>query len=300
MKNFLFTLTLAFMLLMGITGCKQNNSVQKTLNGFDFEFIQNESGDSPKEGDYVYFRYYVKNGDSTLFSSTMQNDLIRFKLPKIEKQEPKNAQPMLEAIYLMSKGDSGVVHQIVDEEMKKVIGIQDIEKLSFYIALVDVKDEAAYKTDMEAEQAKAEERRVSMQGEAAAVAEKVKTILADFKAGKFDASLLKTESGLRYIVHEAGNGAKAQAGSPVSVHYYGTLMDGTRFDDSWSRGDAFKFMLGQGQVIPGWDEGVANLNEGAKATLIVPAALGYGAEGAPPTIPGNSELMFYIEVQKVN
>ncbi|MBK8955447.1 MAG: FKBP-type peptidyl-prolyl cis-trans isomerase [Saprospiraceae bacterium] len=274
--------------------------MQKTLNGFDFEFIQNESGESPKEGDYVYFRYYVKTGDSLLFSSTMQNDMIRFKLPKVEKQEAKNAQPMLEAIYLMSKGDSAVVHQVVDEDMKKAIGISNVEKLSFYVALLDVKDEASYKADMEVEQKKAEEKRIAMQGEAAAVAEKAKVILADFKAGKFDATLLKTESGLRYIVHEAGNGPKAESGKPVSVHYYGMLMDGTKFDDSWSRGDVFKFMLGQGQVIPGWDEGVSNLNEGAKATLIIPAALGYGAEGAPPSIPGNSELMFYIEVQKVN
>lgn len=298
MKQNYLSLLLAMMGIISFVACNSAGGNQKTLNGFDFSFLQNESGDPVKEGDYVYFRYYVKGNDSLLFSSTMQSDMIRYKLPKIEKQDPKNAQPMLEALYLMSKGDSGVVYQVVTEEMKKTLGVPDVEKLAFHLALIDVKDEAGFKADMDAEQKKMEEKRQALAGEAQAVADKAKGILDDYKAGKLESSLIKTPSGLKYLVHEAGDGPKTQSGSEVSVHYYGMLMDGTKFDDSWSRGDAFKFLLGMGRVIPGWDEGVANLNEGAKATLFVPAALGYGAEGAPPTIPGNSELVFYIEVQK--
>lgn len=297
MKKYLLNISILVFAFVLITACNKTGGIQKTLNGFDFSFIQNESGDPVKEGDYVYFRYYVKGNDSLLFSSTMQSDMIRYKLPKVEKQDPKNAQPMLEALYLMSKGDSGVVYQVVTEEMKKNLGVPNVDKLSFYISLLDVKDDAGFKADMEAEQKAMEEKRQALSGEAQAVAEKTKTILADYKAGKLQSSLIQTASGLKYLIHEAGNGPKTKVGSDVSVHYYGMLMDGTRFDDSWSRGEAFKFLLGQGRVIPGWDEGVANLNQGAKATLFVPAALGYGAEGAPPAIPGNAELMFYIEVQ---
>ena len=81
------------------------------------------------------------------------------------------------------------------------------------------------------------------------------------------------------------------------MHYYGVLKsNGNMFDNSWRRGSPFKFALGQGQVIRGWDEGVALLNKGAKATIILPYNLGYGEAGSPPSIPARSDLIFYIEV----
>jgi len=85
----------------------------------------------------------------------------------------------------------------------------------------------------------------------------------------------------------------------VGVNYYGTLMDGTRFDDSWSRGQDFSFPVGQSQVIKGWDEGVLNFPVGTKATLFIPYALAYGEAGSPPTIPAKSDLVFYIEVNSI-
>ncbi len=298
-KNSLFLLlglAATFMLI----SCNKNGGMQKTISGFDVQLVKDEKGDVAKEGDYVYFRYHVVGNDSLIFSSTMQTPVIKFKLPKLEKQEAKNAQPMLEAIHLMSIGDSAVVYQPLDEEMKKSVGLPHINKIEYHVALVDIKNEEAYKADMEVEQKAADEKKKMLEAEASVIAANAKTVLADYKAGKLASSLVTTPSGLKYLVHEAGNGPKAEPGKPVSVHYYGMLMDGTRFDDSWSRGQEFQFMLGQRQVIPGWDEGVANLNQGAKATLFIPAALAYGAEGAPPAIPANAELMFYIEVKKVN
>lgn len=279
--------------------CKGGAKTQKTLNGFEVNFITDQAGDPAKEGDYVYFRYHVKSKDSLIFSSSMQTPVIKFKLPKIEKAEPKNAQPITEALSLMSKGDSTVVYQVLDEEMKKNINIPGVEKLEFHVFLEDIKDEAAYKAEMDAEQAVLAEKAKVLQEQAVAIGEKAKSILADYKAKKLDASIITTPSGLKYLIHEAGNGPKMEAGKPATVNYYGMLMDGTRFDDSWSRGQAFTFPLGQGQVIKGWDEGVSNLNAGAKATLFIPSDLAYGKDGSPPVIPGDSELMFYIEVEEV-
>jgi peptidylprolyl isomerase len=82
----------------------------------------------------------------------------------------------------------------------------------------------------------------------------------------------------------------------VSVNYRGTLQDGKVFDSSYDRGQPFKFALGQGMVIAGWDEGIALMRKGGKAKLIIPPALGYGAQGYPPVIPANATLTFEVEL----
>ena len=94
----------------------------------------------------------------------------------------------------------------------------------------------------------------------------------------------------------AGSGDTAAAGQSVSVHYTGWLTDGQKFDSSLDRNDPFEFRLGAGQVISGWDQGVAGMRVGGKRTLLIPAALGYGAEGAGGDIPPNASLVFDVEL----
>ncbi len=109
----------------------------------------------------------------------------------------------------------------------------------------------------------------------------------------------KTESGLEYAVLQEGSGAVAEAGNSVTVDYSGWLEDGTLFDSSVERGQPFPFVLGQGQVIAGWDEGVAGMKVGEKRQLRIPADLAYGEAGSPPTIPPNSTLIFDVELLDV-
>ena len=107
-----------------------------------------------------------------------------------------------------------------------------------------------------------------------------------------------TASGLYYIEIEKGTGPKAEAGKKVKVHYTGTLLDGTKFDSSVDRGAPFSFGLGQGQVIKGWDEGIAMMNVGGKAKLIIPSSLAYGPSDMG-TIPPYSPLVFDVELIEV-
>ena len=100
---------------------------------------------------------------------------------------------------------------------------------------------------------------------------------------------------------EKGSGAEAKSGSEVTVQYVGVdYKNGKEFDSSWSRDEPFSFALGAGQVIPGWDQGVAGMKEGGRRELIVPPSLAYGAAGQPPTIGPNETLVFVIDLLEVN
>jgi len=109
----------------------------------------------------------------------------------------------------------------------------------------------------------------------------------------------KTESGLRYKIINKGSGAQAEKGKTVSVHYKGSLLDGTEFDSSYKRNAPIDFPLGMGNVIAGWDEGIALLQIGDKARFVIPPHLGYGAQGAGGVIPPNATLIFDVELVAV-
>lgn len=108
-----------------------------------------------------------------------------------------------------------------------------------------------------------------------------------------------TASGLKYIDLVDGDGDSPASGATAVVHYTGWLLDGTKFDSSVDRGDPFSFRVGMGQVIGGWDEGVATMKVGGKRKLIVPPDLGYGSRGAGGAIPPNATLVFDVELLEI-
>jgi peptidylprolyl isomerase len=107
---------------------------------------------------------------------------------------------------------------------------------------------------------------------------------------------LTTPSGLKVEILQEGNGPVPQKGQTVVVHYTGTLENGKKFDSSRDRGEPFSFVLGAGQVIRGWDEGLALMNVGSRAKLTIPSQLGYGSSGAGNVIPPNATLIFDVEL----
>jgi peptidylprolyl isomerase len=130
---------------------------------------------------------------------------------------------------------------------------------------------------------------------------KAETLIARANTKQMDNSenAIATDSGLKYIELVEGEGASPQPGNTVTVHYTGTLEDGTKFDSSRDRGQPFSFKIGVGQVIKGWDEGVGSMKVGGRRQLIIPPGLGYGSRGAGGVIPPNATLIFDVELLKI-
>lgn len=123
--------------------------------------------------------------------------------------------------------------------------------------------------------------------------------LADKKLETNQERIITMENGLKIEDLEVGTGEEAVAGKQITVHYTGTLEDGTKFDSSLDRGTPFSFTLGAGSVIQGWEQGFEGMKVGGKRKLTIPSDLGYGDVGAPPTIPGGATLIFEVELLEI-
>ncbi len=113
---------------------------------------------------------------------------------------------------------------------------------------------------------------------------------------KDSSKIVTTPSGLKYYIVKEGSGNNPMPGQSVLVHYHGTLTNGNTFDSSFERGAPFETVIGKGQVIQGWDEGIPKLKVGGQAILIIPPNIGYGDQAMGDKIPANSTLIFYVEL----
>ena len=125
------------------------------------------------------------------------------------------------------------------------------------------------------------------------------TEAAQAKEIKIPQDVVTSASGLQYVVVKEGNGEQPQKGQEVAVHYTGLLMSGKKFDSSYDRNEPIVFHVGMGEMIPGFDEGIATMKTGEKRRLFLPPALAYGEGGIPGVIPPNATLVFDVELVSV-
>lgn len=263
-----------------------------TPSGFKYIHHIKNDGPKPQAGEYVYFHVEMTNGDSVLFASRNEPDEPLVLMPSAEEMAGQRPSPVLEGLSLMAVGDSLTVLFPVDSlGPQRPAGFENAEFVVYNLYLKEIKTAAMYEEAMASEKAASE-------AVLAGVREQTQNLITEFKAGNLANRLQKTASGLQYILLEEGAGAPANQGQKVTGHYFGVLMDGTEFDNSYSRGQPFSFDAGVGQVIPGWDEAFTTLKQGSKAVLFIPSNLAYGESGNA-VIPANSDLVFYIDFLSV-
>ena len=309
MKNFVFVLGVVVS-LSALGGCK--NKVVRSPSGFEVTFHKRNGGAIPKMGEFVYFDYSVKKDSQLLFASNERGQQMKFKVTDPSKFGAQE-KPIVEALMMMSKGDSVSIVQKLDTLKVKPNGFAGAKLLTIIVTLKDIVTEDKFMADLDPMSRKQYLLQKSVDGYMTslaadtakfikrddAVKDSTYQLAIDFKAGKLTGKVQATKSGLKYIILRPGTGAAPQTGQLAAVHYYGTLSEGRKFDDSYIRGQPIAFPIGQGQVIKGWDEGIALLKEGTTAVLFVPSELGYGKSGQPGAIPPGENLVFYVELLKV-
>ncbi|XZF15342.1 FKBP-type peptidyl-prolyl cis-trans isomerase [Chitinophagaceae bacterium MMS25-I14] len=265
---------------------------KKTPNGLEYLIVRDVPGEQTAHvGDYVEMHIFTHIGDSVLFDSRKANENkpVPFQVPA-----PNFKGDLAEGFPMLSAGDSAIFRVPVDSLlargnqplpwMKKGAG----QKVEYNIEMVSVKT----KEQMQKEQQEHAGKQMGIDDQ----------LLQDyFKKNNITAS--KTASGMYYKITAPGTGENAKAGQKVTVNYTGKTMDGKTFDSNvdpaFNHVQPFTFGLGQHQVISGWDEGVALLKKGGKATLYIPSAMAYGERSPSPLIPANSVLIFDVEVTDI-
>ncbi len=269
--------------LLTLASCASNKELEitgKTESGYPYGFYVDEPGESPQVGDKItYSRRIRLNQDSVLMPMQEQTLVLP---PKEEVGTPP--PPDYELMFLLSAGDSASV-LLYGENLPD---LPDFKKTDTIIFDLVFKEIVLSKVDME----KATEEGKAKEGMVATI---VAEAAQKYTSGQLDSELTKTASGLKYKILTEGTGQQPKSGDKIEVNYFGALTDGNMFDNSYQRGEPFSFQVGMGQVIPGWDEGLVLMKEGGTAIFFIPAALGYGAQGSPPVIPANAELIFYVE-----
>lgn len=286
MRNLLFLLAVATVFIACNKG--GTNDFTDSKLGFKYKMHTNSKGAKPEVGDLITFHQYVRKGDSLLQSTRkveMGSEPAQMQIPPADKAK---GDKFVAAVSMMTVGDSMTLAIVIDSLGPNAVRppFKAGEIIYFDFKMVSIKKAKDVEAELVVVQAKEAELHTTLNA-----------TLADYRSGKLKTQT--TASGLKYIINEQGTGAKPAAGKNVSVHYIGVDKAGAEFDNSFKRGQPITFPIGQGQVIKGWDEGIALLNVGGKGVFFIPGDLAYGAnppKGSP--IKPNAELVFYVELVK--
>lgn len=298
MKKQILFMAMGAMMASLMFACNEKEAYpgyEKTQNGLYYRFYEQNDGELPQLYDVLETSVRCVVNDTNEIIPTMDN--------LFQCIEPLFPGDIFEGMAMMHKGDSASFIVNVDSTFRTFFGSPQIPEqfvstdvMRFDIRMKDFCSEKEYAKRTAARMKEQISQRIeTMKTNNPEETEKAaKTLAAFFKKNKIVVE--PTESGLCYVMTQEGNGEKPEVGQVVSVHYTGKLLDGTVFDSSVDRGQPFQFPLGMGQVISGWDEGIALMSKGEKGVLYIPYYLAYGDRGAGADIKPFDNLMFEVEL----
>ena len=299
MKKSIVSMAVMALMLVGVmSACAEKNpypGYEKNQNGLYYQFFSQNDGEMPQVGDLLEVSICCMVNDSTPLIPNTRNIM--------KLQEPAFAGDINEGLAMMHKGDSASFIVNIDSTFKYLFGqptlpaeFNSTDVMRFEVKVNDFYPEKVYAQNYANEvKNRNAERVAALQNDYPEETAKAANALAAYLA-KNNIVAEPTETGLYYVVTEEGNGEHPEVGKPVTMHYTGKLLDGTVFDSSVERDEPFQFVLGVGQVIPGWDEGVQLMTKGEKGVLYIPYYLGYGERQAGDKIVPFSNLIFDVEL----
>jgi FKBP-type peptidyl-prolyl cis-trans isomerase len=292
----------------GLMSCKKT---QTTSDGIEYTYIR-EGSQKPKNGEFVLYNLIVKNHKDSVFISTYDQNMPGY----LQFNDSLPRESGMDEIFLsLKKGDSIAFEANalkVFGEMNMPFFLDKDKNVKIQIGVIDVLDQQgveAYFTSLQ-------EATMKKQAENAVKQLEIDTQLIEDYIAKNNIKATRTESGLYYVVEKEGSGEKIETGDLAFVHYAGYLLDGTIFDtsiknvaqetgvyneqrDNMGGYGPLEVQVGQGRVIPGWDEGLGLLKNGDKAKFLIPSTLAYGDRETGGTIKANSILIFDVEITDV-
>lgn len=296
--------------LMLVSACKKDDGkegMQTTPLGNRYTYVDtNDDGQLAEAGDFIYFNVILRGEDETnIIVDTREEGGD----PPVLQAAPDSISaeniggPVQDIVRKLRVGERVLIRTNISEfpAEQRPPGLQNDTVALYDIEVIEVVSQDEFTQRQEKLREEAEAKAETVRGRAEERLAFGQEVFEDYKAGRLDEKLKTTASGLKYLIHEAGNGKEAEAGKQVVVQYIGRLAsNGEVFDQSFEGGMGIPFPLGAGRVIAGWDEGIELLREGDEATLFIPSELGYGEQGSGGTIPPDSELIFYVELEEVN
>ena len=289
---------LAMMLMGTVCACTENNpypGYEKNQNGLYYQFFTQNAGEQPQVGDLLEVAISCMINDTMPLIPNTQNIM--------QLQSPMFPGDINEGLAMMHKGDSASFIVNIDSTFKYLFGqptlpaeFNPTDVMRFEVKVKDFYPEKVYAQNFANDvKNRNAERMAMLQNDYPEETAKAAKDLANYLA-KNGIVAEPTETGLLYVVTEPGNGEHPEVGKSVKMHYTGKLLDGTVFDSSVERGEPFQFVLGVGQVIAGWDEGVQLMTKGEKGVFYIPYYMGYGERQAGEQIVPFSNLIFEVEL----
>ncbi len=295
------TLLKIMAIFLSISACQNNagsggnkaGRVLYTDEGYSY-VIHNETNGNPGQvNDHLFFHAQWRNGNNIIMSTRMGpgQQVRHLQIPA----DQSKLSSLDKVILSLAEGDSATVTVPLEGQESVPPGFENATEMTVDFMMVDIQTDQEFQAERQKEQQGLEALKSRIISRRPAVADSLKAIIADYKAGALEDQIQTAPSGLKYLIMRKGQGGPALKGRNTFVNFYGMLPNGQRIDDSFQRGLPFGFALGSNQVVQGWNEGIGYLNKGGTAILFVPPDLGYGATGST-NVPPNAELIFFVEL----
>ncbi len=296
----MFNKTLLFFVIIGLFACKSgenSSSDGMTASGYKYSFHTDVDGPVAQVGDQIIFDIDMLDDKGEVIQN-MRNAPTKPSAQITAEGIGGPANPVMDCLRLMGAGDSLSIFIPADSLKAPAPGFEESSYLQYVIAAKEVMSAEDFKARVDADNKIAEEKMELIKSQEKEKLQEYGLFLNDHKAGKFDGKSIALGDGLSLYIIEEGTGEKIKSGQLAEIHYFGYLMGGRCFDNSYKYGRPYGVNVGSNSVIQGWERALLEMKEGTKALVVIPPELAYGEKGSG-VIPANSTLAFYMDVTDV-